>query len=61
MGDDGDDKFIEEQFILRVPAEQAQAIRERIRTDNFAGFELELPGVLQQLILRVIPNIFIEW
>ena len=36
------DEWVEETFILRVPNEMADTIRERIKTDNFDGFELEL-------------------
>ena len=38
------EKFKEEQFILRVPNELAGQIRERIRTENFEGLELDLPS-----------------
>ena len=42
---EADDKlFPEEQFILRVPNEMADQIRERIRTGNFDGLELDLPS-----------------
>ena len=44
MEDDEDAKFREEQFILRVPEELADEIRDRIIRDDFNDFELEFPG-----------------
>ena len=43
MADD-DDRFREEQFILRVPDDLADVIRQRIAADNFDGLEIDIPG-----------------
>ena len=48
------EKFKEEQFILRVPNELAGQIRERIRTENFEGLELDLPSELFRQIVFLL-------
>jgi len=47
MGDDDNEKFEEEQFILRVPEHLAEILRKKINDQDFDNFELDIQETLR--------------